>query len=114
MLNKPNLTFKSECNVWNDRPQLIACEQVQVTNWRSSVHHLPEQRRIVHIVPKNATSTGKGKREHVEYIFHQDKDPYFEVSRTSVSRRHFLHAMIARERYSSEQEPCPNESSKKR
>ena len=99
MQNKANLTFNSEFNVWNERPQLINCVQVQINNWKSSVHHLPEKGRIVHIVPKQIKKNSNNTKEYVEYIFHKDKDPYFEIEkdRTTVNRRHFIHAMIAKE-----------------
>ena len=49
--NKNTRTFKSECDLWNDRPELVWAETVQVTEWRSSVHYLPRTDQILHLVP---------------------------------------------------------------
>ena len=103
MQNKPNLTFSLESSIWNDRPQLIAVEQMQVTPQRSSVHHIPHHKRIVHVVPKNDCNK---YTQYVVFIFHKDDDPHDPVSTREVflNKGKFRNAMIAKERYSNKYE----------
>ena len=50
-LNKHVHTFrKTECNVWQDRPNLRNTREVIPTNWHPSVHYLEECNQIIHIV----------------------------------------------------------------
>ena len=52
---------------------------------------------IVHIVPAKYDKNSKNSRQRIIFNFHKDEDPYLKISEAEVERRHFLHAMIARE-----------------
>ena len=47
--NRNAHTFRNECDVWQDRPQLMSFETVPYNNFRPTVHYLKGQNRIVHI-----------------------------------------------------------------
>ena len=58
---------------------------------------------IVHIVPKQEKDTLKQSQaghEKLIFNFYKDEAPFIHVTDVEVKRRHFLHAMVARERYS--------------
>ena len=49
-LNRNINTFKADdCDVFQDRPEIIAYEQVTPCDWRPSVHHLESIKQIVQI-----------------------------------------------------------------
>ena len=49
-LNKHIHTFKkSDCDVWQDRPNLISFEQVGFSDWRPSVHYLEGWKMILQV-----------------------------------------------------------------
>ena len=63
-------TFKTNVNVWSDKPRIIASEQVKLHSESnsSSIHMLDDLDKIVHIV-----STKDPKQ--VSFIFYEGKPP---------------------------------------
>ena len=51
-LNRKVNTFKKEnCDVWQDRPQLVSYEICPPGRWLPSVHHLTRFKQIVQVTP---------------------------------------------------------------
>ena len=51
-LNRHVNTFKkTNCDVWQDRPQLVSYEVIPPGKWRSSVHQLSRLKQIVQVTP---------------------------------------------------------------
>ena len=41
--------YNGYCDVWRDRPEVVSFEKIPSSDWRTSVHHLKKQNRILQI-----------------------------------------------------------------
>ena len=63
-------TFKKECVIYEEQPQLIYSQYVKHSSWRPSVHKLNEHELIcvVHTIDENTAFT-----------FFEDESPYHQL-----------------------------------
>ena len=88
--NRLAYTFKKHnCDVWQDRPQLISYEKVVPQNWRPSIHYLKEKELILHIILDS-------DQKNVAFVFY-DASTFYIRHRVTVERSHFECAMIVNE-----------------
>ena len=73
-------TFKQQCDFWADRPQLILCEETQVSkvNWCSSVHHLSMYQQILH------ATVDPEEEDTIVLSFCIDKPPHTKLQRLQI------------------------------
>lgn len=70
--NKPIQTIKIETEVFEERPQLICCEQVdEPVNWNPSVHQLADQILFV-----GALTTETEDQNIAAFTFRTANEPY--------------------------------------
>ena len=86
--NRLAFTFKKQnCDVWQDRPQLISFEKVEPKNWRPSIHYIEDHDLILNIILDSDP-------EYVAFVFF-DAASYWLLYRIKVERDHFDCAMLA-------------------
>ena len=82
-------TFKTEMNVWEDRPKINASEEVKSSTWTSSAHYLTKMELIMHAVPSQDDQT-------IQFVFYEIQAPFKETKRyEKIKREHFESVMIA-------------------
>ena len=86
-------TLKPELDYWNIKPQLVNYKEIDIKNtevrdWTSSVHHLENQRQIVHIVPNTENPS------MINFIFFRDTAPFQSVGLSRVHRHSFDCAVL--------------------
>ena len=91
----PNTFKRVNCDVWQDRPELMSIEKVVLTNWRPSVHYLKEQEMILHVI-LDADCT------KVSFVFF-NAHTFCLQSRTTIEREHFDCAMVVEEQLPEEE-----------
>ena len=68
--NQVHTFKKTNCDVWADRPRLIAYEVSRPGKWVSSINRLKRFQQIVQIVPFDISHKSKAK---IEFIFYSEK-----------------------------------------
>ena len=65
-----DISFKKELDLWEDKPQIVASEEVSVGSGSNSVvYHLPQQQQIMHVIQKSSEPS-------VLFEFYDDTPPF--------------------------------------
>ena len=93
-LNRHVNTFKkTNCDVWQDRPQLVSYEVSPPGKWRSSVHLLRRFRQILQVAPDENQGREEAK---AQFIFYSSSTLY-EMQRVCVNMDHYEACAIVNE-----------------
>ena len=65
-----DISFKKELDLWEDKPQIVASEEVSSLGQSNSVvYHLTQQQQIMHVMQK-------GEEPNVLFEFYDDTPPF--------------------------------------
>ena len=93
-LNRKVNTFKKEnCDVWQDRPQLVSYEICPQGRWLTSVHHLTRFEQIVQVTPDE----GLNKDEAMAQLIFYSESSLYELERIRVPMEHYEACTIVNE-----------------
>ena len=52
-LNRMGYTFRRYCDIWKDRPRIIASKKENADNWKASVQYIKKVEQILFIRPSS-------------------------------------------------------------
>ena len=87
----PALTFKRECEMWQERPKIISSREVLNAVWQPTVAQLINHDQTVHV-------TSGEDPELVDFYFHERKPPHDQAQVVSVSKDIYDSVAIAHDR----------------
>ena len=76
-------TFKTECDIYKQRPLLVVCKQTQSVGWFPSVHRLITQKVTIHVCADTEDE------DMISFSFYAEGETYSHVQTIKVPRKHY-------------------------